>query len=112
MQHRRYEQVDRPAKAAVTVTFWKRHGCARGTVKGPAKSIFGQPTMIETAYPRPLAAAEAFATGRQLASDLDKRLVVIDPDGVWRPAWGILYRQGSAKVEEPGLASWCNEGGR
>jgi hypothetical protein len=38
-----------------------------------------------------MSAEEALATACHLANVDDREVVIIDPTGVWRPEWGILY---------------------
>jgi hypothetical protein len=88
----RYEQVDQPPNNAVTLTFRKNGGRDRGEVTGPTKIISGQHVVLRTPQPESLTPTKAFAMAEELADQLGRPLVVIDPDGIWNPVWGELYR--------------------
>ena len=84
----RYEQVDQLSEKAVTLTFGTNGGRDRGEVTGPTKTILGQQMVVRT----PLTPTKAFSMAEELADHLGLPLVVIDPDGIWNPIWGQLYR--------------------
>jgi hypothetical protein len=88
----RYEQVDHPSNKAVTLTFGTNGGRDRGGVIGPAKMIFGQQMVVRTPQPASLTPTKAFALAEELADYLGLPLVVVDPNGIWNPVWGELYR--------------------
>ena len=85
-----YEQVDHPSKKAVILTFGTNGGRDRGGVTGPTEIIFGQRQMV--AQPGSLTPTKAFAMAEELADQLGLPLVVVDPNGIWNPVWGELYR--------------------
>jgi hypothetical protein len=88
----RYEQVDHPSNKAVTLRFGTNGGRDRGGVTGPTKIIFGQQTVVRTPQPGSLTPTKAFAMAEELADHLGLPLVVVDPNGIWNPVWGELYR--------------------
>jgi len=88
----RYEQVDQPSNKAVTLKFGTNGGRDRGEVTGPTKMILGQQADIRTPHPGLLTPTKAFAMAEELADQLGLPLVVVDPDGIWNPIWGELYR--------------------
>ena len=87
-----YEQVDHPSNKAVTLTFGTNGGRDRGEVTGPIKIILDQQMVVRTSQPGSLTPTKAFATAEKLADHLGLPLVVVDPEGVWNPVWGELYR--------------------
>ena len=88
----RYEQVDHPSNKAVTLPFGTNGGRDRGGVTGPTKIIFGQQMVAHTLQPVSLTPTKAFAVAEELADYLGLPLVVVDPNGIWNPVWGELYR--------------------
>ena len=107
----RYERVDQPSNKAVTLTFGTNGGRDRGEVTGPTKIILGQQVDVRTPQPGSLTPTKAFAMAEELADQLGLPLVVIDPDGIWNPIWGELYRStgpraGGSIVIAPGI--WRN----
>ena len=88
----RYEQVDQPLNKAVTLTFGTNGGRDRGEVTGPTKIILDQQVDVGTPQPGSLTPTKAFAMAEGLADQLGLPLVVVDPDGIWNPIWGELFR--------------------
>ena len=68
----RYEQVDLPSNKAVTLTL--------GTNGGR------------------LTPTKAFAMAEKLADHTGLPLVVVDPNGIWNPVWGELYRSTGSRA--------------
>jgi hypothetical protein len=104
----RYEQVDHPSNKAVTLRFGTNGGRDRGAVIGPAKIIFGQKTVVPTPQQASLTPTKAFALAEELADYMGLPLVVVDPNGIWNPVWGELYRttgprDGSVNEITPGI---------
>ena len=95
----RYEQVDQPLNKAVTLTFGTNGGRDRGGVTGPAEMIFGQQTALRIPQPGSLTPTKAFAMAEELADQLGLPLVVVDPNGIWNPVWGELYRSMGSAAE-------------
>lgn len=94
----RYEQVDHPSNKAVTLTFRTNGGRDRGGVTGPTEIISGQQMGAHTHQSGSLTPTKAFAMAEELADHLGLPLVVIDPNGIWNPAWGELYRSTDARA--------------
>ena len=88
----RYEQVDLPSNKAVTLTLGTNGGRDRGDVTGPAKLTLGQQMVACTPQPGSLTPTKAFAMAEKLADHTGLPLVVVDPNGIWNPVWGELYR--------------------
>jgi hypothetical protein len=96
---RRYEQVDRPSNKAVTLTFGTNGGRDRGGVTGPTKITFGPEMVVRAAQPGSLTPTKAFAMAEELADRLGLPLVVVDPNGIWNPVWGELYRSTGRRAD-------------
>jgi len=88
----RYEQVDLPSNKAVTLTLGTNGGRDRGDVTGPAKLTLGEQMVACTPQPGSLTPTKAFAMAEKLADHTGLPLVVVDPNGIWNPVWGELYR--------------------
>jgi hypothetical protein len=73
-------------------TFGTNGGRDRGGVTGPTKIFFGQQMVAHTLQPVSLTPTKAFAVAEELADYLGLPLVVVDPNGIWNPVWGELYR--------------------
>jgi len=109
----RYEQVDHPSNKAVTLTLGTNGGRDRGEVIGPTKIILGQQTLVCTPQPGSLTPTKAFAMAEKLADHTGLPLVVVDPNGIWNPVWGELYRStgprvGGASSSHLSLARWSH----
>ena len=48
--------------------------------------------VVRTPQPGSLTPTKAFAMAEELADHLELPLVVVDPNGIWNPVWGELYR--------------------
>jgi hypothetical protein len=94
----RYEQVDLPSNKAVTLTLGTNGGRDRGDVTGPAKLTLGQQMVACTPQPGSLTPTKAFAMAEKLADHTGLRLVVVDPNGIWNPVWGELYRSTGSRA--------------
>jgi hypothetical protein len=88
----RYEQVDHLSNKAVTLTFGTNGGRDRGEVTGPTKIDFGRQSVARAPQLGSLTPTKAFAMAEELADHLGLPLVVVDPNGIWNPVWGELYR--------------------
>ena len=54
--------------------------------------IFDQQMAPRIPQPGSLTPTKAFAMAEELADQLGLPLVVVDPNGIWNPVWGELYR--------------------
>ena len=95
----RYEQVDHPSNKAVTFTLGTNGGRDRGEVIGPSKIIlrankWSHPLLNRDRLHRqkPLQWLRSWRITRGLP------LVVVDPDGIWNPVWGELYRSAGPRA--------------
>jgi len=85
----RFEQVDEPRSDAVAVTLWDEGGEARGRVAGPTDA---GDAPLQVGQDGSLTAYQALAVGCHMANELRRRVVVVDPGGLWRSDWGQLGR--------------------
>lgn len=83
----RFAKVDQPDPGSVTVSIGGDAGSPSGEVLGPAD---GTGSGIVLGRDGSLTAHEALAVACHLANELDRSVVVIDPQDRWRPAWGRL----------------------
>lgn len=88
----RFEQVDEPQPDAVTVTMWDDSGQARGHVIGPVDVEHSKPPLVFAGEDGSLMAFQALVIGCHLANEFHRKVVIIDPKGVWKPDWGQLQR--------------------
>jgi hypothetical protein len=86
----RFDQVDGPRSDAVTVMLRDEDGNARGEVVGPAEGGDGAP--LAAGQDGSLTAFQAVVVGCQMANELRRRVVIVDPGGLWRTDWGQLQR--------------------
>jgi hypothetical protein len=94
----RYEQVDHLSNKAVTLTFGTNGGRDRGGVTGPTEINFDRQSVARALQPGALTPTKAFAMAEELADLLGLPLVVVDPNGIWNPVWGELYRTTGARA--------------
>jgi len=90
MTRNRFEQVDEIQEDAITVTLGKYEETAYGTVTMPSALSQGQVSQALTSGRVP--AKDAFRNAVKLANDMKAPIVVFDPEGLWDPEWGDLYR--------------------
>jgi hypothetical protein len=88
----RFEQVDEPGPDTVTVTLWDYDGQAFGHVLGPADAEHDKPPLVIAGQDDPMTAFQALVVGCQLANELRRKVVIVDPKGFWKPEWGRLQR--------------------
>ncbi|CAH1660534.1 conserved hypothetical protein [Hyphomicrobiales bacterium] len=91
MAGNRFEQVDEPQADAITLSLTQRGDEALGRVLCPADLAAGH--LVNDFVSDELAAKEAFRTAVHLANEIRAPVVVVDPEGVWQDAWGMLYRE-------------------
>jgi hypothetical protein len=85
----RFEQVDDVVGDAVTIVLSR---CANGqwaTVVCPKSA---HESLIVDRVTEPMAPKDALSGAVKLANQLKIAIVVQDPDQVWKPEWGELYR--------------------
>jgi hypothetical protein len=85
----RFEQVGEVVGDAITVVLAQRPDGQWATVICP-KSAHESLTADQVSEPVPPKGALSGAV--KLANQLKLAIVVLDPDGVWKPEWGELYR--------------------
>jgi hypothetical protein len=87
----RFDQVDAPRSDAVTVTLWDEGGESRGEAVGPMDAESGG-TPLKVGQDGSLSAFQALVVGCQMANELRRKVVIVDPGGLWRTDWGQLQR--------------------
>ena len=90
MTTNRFEQVDEPAAAAMTLTLRREGEKMSGVVSCPAAATGGRLPMDFASDEMPL--KDAIRSAVKLANEMKVPLVVMDPDGLWQADWGTLYR--------------------
>jgi hypothetical protein len=90
MTKNRFEQVDEIQADAITLAFTRTGDRELGKVIFPASASAGRLTTDQISDALP--AVEAFRSAIHLANEVKVPIVVIDPEGVWRPEWGELAR--------------------
>ncbi len=85
----RFEQVDEVVGDAITIILAQRPDGQWAKVVCPksAHESFTADRVTE-----PMAPKDALSGAVRLANQLKLAIVVLDPDGVWKPEWGELYR--------------------
>jgi hypothetical protein len=85
----RFEQVDEVVGDAVTIVLsqtpegqWAKVFCPRSAHE----------SLTVDRVTEPMAPKDALSGAVKLANQLKIAIVVQDPDGVWKPEWGELYR--------------------
>jgi hypothetical protein len=86
----RFEQVDEVQTDAITLSLTKEGNDESGVVFFPASASGGR--LSEDRISDKLPAQESFRSAIKLANEMKVALVVMDPDAVWNPLWGDLYR--------------------
>jgi hypothetical protein len=86
----RFEQVDEVVGDAINVVLAQRADGKWATVVCP-KSAHESLTADRVSEPAP--PKDALSGAVKLANQLKLAIVVLDPDGVWKPEWGELYRE-------------------
>lgn len=90
MAKNRFEQVDELQPDAITLTLSKEDEKVAGTVHCPAELTGGKLEKDITSGKLP--PVEAFRSAVKLANEIKAPIVVMDPEGLWMPEWGDLYR--------------------
>ena len=85
----RFEQVDDVVADAIAIVFAQRPDGQWAKVVCP-KSAHDSLTVDRVTEPMP--PKDALAGAVRLANQLKLAIVVVDPDGVWKPEWGELCR--------------------
>ena len=99
MATNRFERVDESADDAMTLVLRRDGEKLYGVVSCPRSATGGRLPKDFTSDALPLKEAIRSAIG--LANQFKVALVVHDPDDLWQPEWGSLYRY---EDEEPGPA--------
>lgn len=86
----RFEQVDKPAHDAMTLTLAREGEKMSGTVTCSAEATSGRLPKGFSSGELPL--KDAIRSAVRLANEFKLPLVVVDRDGLWPNEWGELYR--------------------
>jgi len=86
----RFEQVDEVVADAITIVFAQKSDGQWAKVVCPksAHESLAADRVTELMAPK-----DALSGAVRLANQLKLAIVVLDPDGVWKPEWGALYRE-------------------
>src|SRR5689334_13271641 len=91
MARNRFEQVDAPQPDAITLSLTSRDGQTLGTVTCPAAVSDGR--LQQDVVSSEMGDVEAFRSAIRLANEIKAPIVVMDPQGLWKPEWGELYQE-------------------
>jgi hypothetical protein len=86
----RFEQVDEIQGDAITLSLAKEGESTGGVVIVPASATNGR--LVQDSISPRLSLQDSFRSAIKLANDMKLAIVVLDPHGIWDPAWGDLYR--------------------
>lgn len=89
MAKNRFEQVPEVQPDAITLVLKRDNDGETGSVVFPATASGGRRSTDQISTP--IAAQDAYRGAIRLANDMKVAVVVCDPDGVWKPDWGVLY---------------------
>jgi hypothetical protein len=90
----RFEQVDKVQPDAITLSLAKDGDREAGTVIFPASASAGR--LAQDSISAALPPMESFRSAVKLANEMKVAIVVMDPNGVWKPEWGDLFRDTEA----------------
>jgi hypothetical protein len=90
MAKNRFEQVSEVQPDAITLSLTKEGDRETGVVIFPASASNGRLTEDRTSPPLP--PTDSFRSAIKLANEMKVAIVVLDPQGIWKPEWGDLWR--------------------
>ena len=90
MARNRFEQVDEIQPDAVTLVLKRESDGETGSIIFPVSASGGRLSADQISDQLP--AQDAFRGAIRLANEMKVAIVVCDPDAVWKPDWGDLYR--------------------
>ena len=90
MSRNRFEQVDEIQPDAVTLVLKRESDGETASIVCPATASGGRLSTDQVSGQLP--AHDAYRGAIRLANDMKVAIVVCDPDAVWKPEWGDLYR--------------------
>jgi hypothetical protein len=85
-----FEQVDERQEDAITLGLAKEGPEVKGTVYCPAAIAGGR--LAEDQVSAAMPAVDAYRSAIKLANEIKAPVVVLDPEGLWQPEWGQLFR--------------------
>jgi hypothetical protein len=89
MPRNRFEQVDENQSDAITLSLLKEGDQQVGIVTCPA-ALCADSSSDKISEKLP--AKDAYRSAIHLANTIKAAIVVIDPEQLWNPEWGDLYR--------------------
>lgn len=89
MAKNRFEQVDETQDDAITLTLRRVGDESMGSLTLPANPREEGGQQRSTGN---VAAKDAFRNAVKLANQMKLAIVVCDPENIWDPEWGDLYR--------------------
>lgn len=93
----RFEQVDEVVEDAITIVLTQRPVGQWAKVHCPRAA---DPSFTTDRITEPVPPKDALSGAVRLANQLKLAIVIVDPDGVWKPEWGELCRgQDDAEAE-------------
>ncbi|MDR7040127.1 hypothetical protein J2X36_004908 [Methylobacterium sp. BE186] len=92
-----FEQVDEPPQDALSLMLRRDGDRLSGQSFCPASASGGRLPKDFRSAEMPL--KEAFRAAIKFANDFKVPMVVVDPDGLWQPEWGTLYRDDEDDAE-------------
>jgi hypothetical protein len=86
----RFEQVDEIVPDAVTIALEQRSDGQWARIICPKSA---HPSFDADRTTEPMPPKDALSGAVRLANEFELAIVVLDPDRIWKPAWGELYRE-------------------
>jgi hypothetical protein len=86
----RFEQVDEVVGDAITIVLAQRPDGRWAKVFCPRSA---HESLAADRVSEPIPPTDALSGAVRLANELKLAIVIVDPDGVWKPEWGELYRE-------------------
>ncbi|MDP4024917.1 hypothetical protein Q8W71_19995 [Methylobacterium sp. NEAU 140] len=99
MNKNRFERVDEPVDDAMTLSLKREGEKCYGVLSCPASAAPGHLPRDFRSDEMPL--EPAIRSAVRLANEWKVALVVQDPDDLWQPDWGTLYREDDADPSDP-----------
>jgi hypothetical protein len=90
MARNRFEQVDEIQPDAITLLLKRASDGETASIVFPATASSGRLSTDQISGQLPV--RDAYRGAIRLANDMKVAIVVCDPDAVWKPEWGELYR--------------------
>lgn len=92
----RFEQVGEVTGDAITIVLEQRADGQWAKVVCPRTA---RESFVADRVTEPMAPKDALSGAVRLANKWKLAIVVLDPEGIWKPEWGALYRQEDSEAE-------------